>query len=216
MRFPAGGPVPVGVWREAPSPPHPVTAAGTRGPEKRQGSADQAQLRPVAATLFAFASNANFARGRAICPPADCGVCGCYAFAVLISISKFCLPRTDLRYQGSLISHQESAAAAIVRLRAAEGLALSRSSRPAFARILSFRAGVQTKRFRRNHQIFARKRCALRSPLGTVRCPPACPLPSPFFASHEIVMVIAIGKKSPGHIDQPQWRRPLESTVTIL
>jgi nitroreductase len=33
---------------------------------------------------------------------------------------------------------------------------------------------------------------------------------------HEIVMVIAIGKKSPGHIDQPQWRRPLESTVTIL
>jgi len=140
MRFPAGGPVPVGVWREAPSPPHPVTAAGTRGPEKRQGSADPAQLRPVAATLFAFASNANFARGRAICPPADCGVCGCYAFAVLISISKFCLPRTDLRYQGSLISDQESAAAAIVRLRAAEGLALSRSSRPALARILSFRA----------------------------------------------------------------------------
>jgi hypothetical protein len=33
---------------------------------------------------------------------------------------------------------------------------------------------------------------------------------------HEIVMVIAIGKKSPGHIDQPQWRRPLEFTVTIL
>jgi nitroreductase len=33
---------------------------------------------------------------------------------------------------------------------------------------------------------------------------------------HEIVMVIAIGKKSPRHIDQPQWRRPLESTVTIL
>lgn len=33
---------------------------------------------------------------------------------------------------------------------------------------------------------------------------------------HEIVMVIAIGKKSPGHTDQPQWRRPLESTVTIL
>jgi nitroreductase len=32
----------------------------------------------------------------------------------------------------------------------------------------------------------------------------------------EIVMVIAIGKKSPGHIDQPQWRRPLESTVTFL
>jgi nitroreductase len=33
---------------------------------------------------------------------------------------------------------------------------------------------------------------------------------------HEIVMVIAIGKKSPRHIDQPQWRRPLESTVTML
>ncbi len=32
----------------------------------------------------------------------------------------------------------------------------------------------------------------------------------------EIVMVIAIGKKSPLHVDQPQWRRPLESTVTIL
>jgi nitroreductase len=33
---------------------------------------------------------------------------------------------------------------------------------------------------------------------------------------HEIVMVIAIGKKSPRHIDQPRWRRPLESTVTML
>ena len=33
---------------------------------------------------------------------------------------------------------------------------------------------------------------------------------------HEIVMVIAIGKKSASHIDQPQWRRPLEQTVTIL
>lgn len=33
---------------------------------------------------------------------------------------------------------------------------------------------------------------------------------------HEIVMVIAIGKKSPGHVDQPQWRRPLDSTVTVL
>jgi nitroreductase len=33
---------------------------------------------------------------------------------------------------------------------------------------------------------------------------------------HEIVMVIAIGKKSPRHIGQPQWPRPLESTVTIL
>jgi nitroreductase len=34
--------------------------------------------------------------------------------------------------------------------------------------------------------------------------------------NQEIVMVIAIGKKSPRHIDQPQWRRPLESTVTFL
>ena len=33
---------------------------------------------------------------------------------------------------------------------------------------------------------------------------------------HEIVMVIAIGKKSPAHIDQPQWRRPLENTVVVL
>jgi len=33
---------------------------------------------------------------------------------------------------------------------------------------------------------------------------------------HEIVMVIAIGKKSARHADQPQWRRPLEATVTIL
>jgi nitroreductase len=33
---------------------------------------------------------------------------------------------------------------------------------------------------------------------------------------HDIVMVIAIGKKSPRHLDQPQWRRPLASTVTIL
>jgi nitroreductase len=32
--------------------------------------------------------------------------------------------------------------------------------------------------------------------------------------SQEIVMVIAVGKKS--HMDQPQWRGPLESTVTIL
>jgi nitroreductase len=32
----------------------------------------------------------------------------------------------------------------------------------------------------------------------------------------EIVMVIAIGKKSSTHREQPQWRRPLESTVTIL
>lgn len=33
---------------------------------------------------------------------------------------------------------------------------------------------------------------------------------------HEIVMVIAIGKKSPQYVDPPQWRRPLEATVTIL
>jgi nitroreductase len=33
---------------------------------------------------------------------------------------------------------------------------------------------------------------------------------------HEIVMVIAIGKKSDKHVDQPRWRRPLESTVTFL
>jgi nitroreductase len=33
---------------------------------------------------------------------------------------------------------------------------------------------------------------------------------------HEIVMVIAIGKKSEQHIVRPQWRRPLEATVTVL
>lgn len=33
---------------------------------------------------------------------------------------------------------------------------------------------------------------------------------------HEIVMVIAIGKKSSHHVDQPQWRRPLDATVTVL
>ena len=33
---------------------------------------------------------------------------------------------------------------------------------------------------------------------------------------HEIVMVIAIGKKSSQNIDQPQWRRPIDETVTIL
>ncbi len=33
---------------------------------------------------------------------------------------------------------------------------------------------------------------------------------------HEIVMVIAIGKKSARHVDQPQWRRPLEATVKFL
>ena len=34
--------------------------------------------------------------------------------------------------------------------------------------------------------------------------------------NHEIVMVIAIGKKSKEHIDRPQWRRPIEATVTVL
>lgn len=34
--------------------------------------------------------------------------------------------------------------------------------------------------------------------------------------TQEIVMVIAIGKKSAEHVDQPQWRRVLEATVTIL
>jgi nitroreductase len=33
---------------------------------------------------------------------------------------------------------------------------------------------------------------------------------------HEIVLVIAIGKKSSLHIDQPQWRRPLHATVQVL
>lgn len=33
---------------------------------------------------------------------------------------------------------------------------------------------------------------------------------------HEIVMVIAIGKKSRVHNEPPQWRRPLDATVTIL
>lgn len=33
---------------------------------------------------------------------------------------------------------------------------------------------------------------------------------------HEIVMVIAIGEKSPAYAEPPQWRRPLEATVTIL
>ncbi len=32
----------------------------------------------------------------------------------------------------------------------------------------------------------------------------------------EIVMVIAIGKKSPRHVDEPQWRRPVAATVTVL
>lgn len=34
--------------------------------------------------------------------------------------------------------------------------------------------------------------------------------------TQEIVMVIAIGKKSAAHVDQPQWRRPLEATASIL
>jgi nitroreductase len=33
---------------------------------------------------------------------------------------------------------------------------------------------------------------------------------------HEIVMVIAIGKKSASHNDSPQWRRPLDTTVQFL
>ena len=33
---------------------------------------------------------------------------------------------------------------------------------------------------------------------------------------HEVVLVIAIGKKSPCHLDQPQWRRPLDATVQFL
>ncbi len=33
---------------------------------------------------------------------------------------------------------------------------------------------------------------------------------------HEIVMVIAVGKRSPAYQEPPQWRRPLEATVTIL
>ena len=33
---------------------------------------------------------------------------------------------------------------------------------------------------------------------------------------HEIVMVIAMGKKSRAYVQPPQWRRPLEATVTVL
>ena len=33
---------------------------------------------------------------------------------------------------------------------------------------------------------------------------------------HEIVMVIAVGKKSARHVDHPQWRRPLAATVRIV
>jgi len=34
--------------------------------------------------------------------------------------------------------------------------------------------------------------------------------------TQEIVMVIALGKKSAKHVDQPQWRRAPEATVTVL
>jgi nitroreductase len=33
---------------------------------------------------------------------------------------------------------------------------------------------------------------------------------------HEIVMVIAIGKKSAAYAEPPQWRRPFDATVTVL
>jgi nitroreductase len=33
---------------------------------------------------------------------------------------------------------------------------------------------------------------------------------------HEIVMVIAVGRKSNAYHEPPQWRRPLDATVTIL
>lgn len=33
---------------------------------------------------------------------------------------------------------------------------------------------------------------------------------------HEIVMVIAMGKKSQNYVETPQWRRPLHATVTTL
>jgi nitroreductase len=33
---------------------------------------------------------------------------------------------------------------------------------------------------------------------------------------HQILMVIAIGKKSAEHLDAPQWRRPLDATVKVL
>jgi len=33
---------------------------------------------------------------------------------------------------------------------------------------------------------------------------------------HEIVMVIAVGKKSSSYAEPPQWRRPLDATVTVL
>jgi len=33
---------------------------------------------------------------------------------------------------------------------------------------------------------------------------------------HDIVMVIAVGKKSHAFVEPPQWRRPLHATVTVL
>ena len=33
---------------------------------------------------------------------------------------------------------------------------------------------------------------------------------------HEVVMVIAVGVKALDYVERPQWRRPLETTVTIL
>jgi len=33
---------------------------------------------------------------------------------------------------------------------------------------------------------------------------------------HEIVMVVAMGKKSQSYVEPPQWRRPLHATVSIL
>jgi len=33
---------------------------------------------------------------------------------------------------------------------------------------------------------------------------------------HEIVLVIAIGRKSHAYVEPPQWRRPLDATVTVL
>jgi nitroreductase len=33
---------------------------------------------------------------------------------------------------------------------------------------------------------------------------------------HEIVMVVAVGRKSRTCVEPPQWRRPLEATITIL
>jgi nitroreductase len=33
---------------------------------------------------------------------------------------------------------------------------------------------------------------------------------------HEIVLVIAVGKKSAGYVDHPQWRRPFDDTVIFL